>query len=85
MTFLSLKTEVNTLPIPSKSNKQKNEKKTYFFVGILKATEEKSRIPPPPRIQIRSRKSVVRSADPDPYQNVKDPQYCCLVSYNKPI
>jgi hypothetical protein len=47
--FLSLKTDVN-LPSKSTTNKQK-----LFFVGILSAIDEKSRI----RIRIRIRKSVV--------------------------
>ncbi len=49
--FLSMKTDVN---VPSKNNKQKNfEKENLFFVGILSATDEKSRV--------RIRKSAVRT------------------------
>jgi hypothetical protein len=47
--FLSWKTDAN---VPSKSIKQKNLEKNLFFSGILKVTDEKSRI--------RIRKSVVR-------------------------
>jgi hypothetical protein len=43
-------------------NKQKNFEKKLFVVGLLKATEEKSRI----------RNLMVRVGDPDPYQNVTD-------------
>ncbi len=40
--FLSSQTDIN---VPLKSNMQKNlRKKTYFFVGFLTATDEKSRI-----------------------------------------
>jgi len=39
--FLSFETDVNT---PSKSNMQKKQKQNLFFVGILKVTDEKSRI-----------------------------------------
>jgi hypothetical protein len=46
-----------------KGNKQKNK----FFAGTFSATDEKSRT--------RIRKSVVQSADPDPYQNVTDSQH----------
>jgi len=43
--FLSLKNDVN---VPLKSNKQKN----YFFIDVLKVTDEKSRIRISIRIQI---------------------------------
>jgi hypothetical protein len=57
--------------------------KNLFFVGILKATEEKSRI--------RIRNPVCGPEDPDPYQNVMDPERwtlghfimeCFFVYYN---
>ncbi len=48
--FLSLKNDVN---VPSKSNKQKIKTKNLFFVGILKANDENSRI-------------RIRDLDPDP-------------------
>jgi hypothetical protein len=55
---MSLKTVVN---LPTVGNNKKNfERKHLFFVGIFKATVEKSRI----------RAAVIqwyRSADPDPY------------------
>jgi hypothetical protein len=40
----------------------------YFFIGILKVKDENSRI----RIYL----SEERIPDPDPYQNVTDPQHC---------
>jgi len=53
----------------------------FFLVGILKVTDEKSRI----RSWIRICTSVVLmygSTDPDPapYQNVTDPQHCVQLS-----
>jgi hypothetical protein len=52
------------------SKKLKKEKE-IFFVGILKVTDEMSRI----------RKSVVQSADtePYPYQNYTDPETAFLL------
>ncbi len=41
-------------------------KKNLFFVGILKATKEKSRI--------RIRNPVVRLRGSGPYQNIMDPE-----------
>ncbi len=60
--FLSLKSDVNIL---TKSNHNKVLRK-YFFFGILEVTDKKSRI--------RIHKSHVK--DPDPYQNVTDPEHC---------
>ncbi len=51
---------------------QKEKGKTnleIFFIGILKVTDEKSRI----RSLIRQRYGT---ADPDPYQNVTDMEHC---------
>ncbi len=42
--------------------------KTRFFVGILKATDKKSKI--------RIRSLVYGSKDPDPSRNVTDPEHC---------
>ncbi len=53
----------NDVSVPSKSNKEKKN----FFVGILKVTDKKSRI--------RICQSDVQSEDPDPYQNVTDPEH----------
>ena len=64
--FLSLK---NNVYVPSKSNKQKIVLKNLFFAGILKVNDENSRI----RIQDPD-------ADPDPPQNVMDPQHCLKLS-----
>ncbi len=71
--FLSSKTDVNA---PTKSKKQKSFfffKNYLFFVGILKATGEKNMI----QIHIRIRNRWYRSmeTDPDPYQNVTDPEH----------
>jgi hypothetical protein len=44
--------------------------KKYIFIGILSAIDEKS------RIWSRIRKSVIMNRDPDPYQNLTDPQHC---------
>jgi hypothetical protein len=43
-----------------------------FFVCIMKATDEKS------RIWIRS--PVYGSKDPNPYKNVTDPEHCLAVT-----
>jgi hypothetical protein len=61
-----MKTDVN---VPSKSNKQKFFEKNLVFVGILKATDDKC------RIRISTVSLWYGSADPDPYQNVKDPRH----------
>ncbi len=65
--FLSLKNYVN---VPLKSNKKKN----LFFVGILKVNYENSRIrdPDPGSGSISQRHG---STDPDPHQNVMDPEH----------
>ncbi len=68
MTSLYLKNNVNA---DSKSNKQKNLDINKFLVAILKVTDENS------RIRILSQR--YGSADPDPYQNVTDPQHCFQV------
>jgi hypothetical protein len=47
-------------------------KKIIFVVGILKVNVENSRI----RIRILIHLSEVWM-DPDPHQNVVDPQHCC--------
>ncbi len=47
------------------SNKQKSLKTKLIFGCILKATDEKSRI----------RNPVYGFKDPDPYQNVMDPEH----------
>jgi hypothetical protein len=67
---LSLKTDVN---VPTKSNEEaKKLEKNLFFVGILKAIEEKC------RTGSGSVSQWYRSADPDPdpYQNVTVLQHC---------
>ncbi len=64
---------MNHVNVTSKSNKQKSSGKKLFFVSILKVTYEKSKI----------LKSVVRygSADPDPYENVTDPQHYWVLRF----
>jgi hypothetical protein len=50
-------------------------KQKLFLVGILKVNDEKSRI----RIRIHLSEAWIRgsgSADPDPLQNVMDPEHC---------
>ncbi len=71
--------------VPSKSNKQINFGKKYFFDDVLKITDESSRI----RIQIRILGSISQrygSADPDPhpdpYQNFMDPHSATLLITN---
>jgi hypothetical protein len=67
--LLPLKAAINT-------GKQKTLGKKLFFYGILIATYKGMiRI----RIQIRIRNPVYGSKDPDPYQNVTDPDHCYLV------
>jgi hypothetical protein len=51
MIFYLSRIDVN---VPSKSNTQKTQEKFCFFVAILKATDEKS------RIRIRTGKSLIR-------------------------
>ncbi len=63
--LLTLKTDVN---VPSESNKQNNLEDNLLFVGILKVTEEKSRI--------RIRNPVIRIRGSELHQNVTDPEYC---------
>jgi hypothetical protein len=65
--LLALKTNVN---VPTVKINKETWGKNYFFVGILKATEEKSRL--------RNRDPVVLygSADLDPYQKLTDPEHC---------
>jgi hypothetical protein len=53
-----------------KSIKKKNFIKKLFFVGLLKVSDENGRI----RIRIRIQRHG--SADPDPHQNVLDPEHC---------
>ncbi len=65
MTFFSLKTDVNVPTEINKKNKKTNQKK-LIFIGVLEATDEKSRIN-----QVYGSKDP----DPDPYQNVTDPEH----------
>jgi hypothetical protein len=67
-----LKNDVN---VPLKSNKPKNLLKNSFFVGVLKVNDENSSI----RIRIRIHQSEAwirgLDLDPDPHQNVMEPQH----------
>jgi hypothetical protein len=65
--FLSMKNDVI-----SRKNCVKNE----FFAGILKVNDENSRI----RIHYGSQRhgSADLDPDPDPPQNVMDPEHCLL-------
>jgi hypothetical protein len=60
-------------------NKANLEKKIIYFVGILKVTDEKSRI----RAGLVSQRDG--SEDSDPYQNVTDPEHSSkeLKTYKK--
>ncbi len=68
---MSLKKDVE---LPPKSDKQKKLEKIIFIV-ILKVNGKRSRI----RVRIRSQR--YGSADPEPYQNVTDPEHCIKASY----
>jgi hypothetical protein len=67
-----LKTNVN---VPKESNKQNKLQKNLFFVEILEVTDEKSRIRSRIRSGIGCVNQVTGSKDPDPYQNVTDPEH----------
>jgi hypothetical protein len=72
--FLSLKNYVN---VHSKSNKQKKKYFNLFFVGLLKVNDETENRRIWIRIQDPDPNSQRHgSADPDPHQNVMDPQHC---------
>jgi hypothetical protein len=65
--FLSLKTDEN---VPTESNEQKNlEKKTYFLLAFWKSLTKRA------GSGSGSVNQVNRSKDPDPYQNVTDPEH----------
>ncbi len=69
--FSSLKTDVN---VPSISNKQKKLLKILFVLASCQPLTKKQDLDG----------SVIQchchgSADPDPYQNVKDPQHCVFL------
>ncbi len=68
--FVSLKNDVY---VPSKSNKLENFNKKKFFVGLLKVNDENWRIRI--RIQIHYSDAWISGFDPDPHQNVMDPQH----------
>jgi hypothetical protein len=68
------------MPIVSTVISKRLRKKT-FFVGILKANDEKSRIRS--RIQIRIRNPFHGSKDLDPSQNVTEPEYWNRDQYSR--
>jgi hypothetical protein len=72
-----LNTDVN---VPSKSNKQKISEKDKAFVENFSATHKKSESGAGAKFGSDSESGPIsqwyRSADPDPYQNVPDPQHC---------
>ncbi len=65
--FLSLRNDVN---VPTGSKKHKNLEKNGIFVVILKSTDEKR------RNRIRNPVYGAKDPDPDPSQNVTDPEHC---------
>jgi hypothetical protein len=74
--FLSLKINVNVPYLPTVI-RRKNCVKKLVFAGFLKVNDENSRI----RIRtgsINQRHGSV-DPDPDPHQNVMDPEHCPLV------
>jgi hypothetical protein len=80
-----LKTDVN-VPLPTIRNKQKKSWKKPLFYDTLKAIAYKSRIrigcrfPIPDQELDRIRNPEYGYKDPDPYQNVTDPEYCSLLN-----
>ncbi len=68
--FLSLKNDKN---VPSKSNTQKNFFLNYFFVGVLKVYDDNSGSGSESGSISQMHGSA--EADPDPHQNVIDPQH----------
>jgi hypothetical protein len=72
-----LKNDVNVpVLVPSKRNKHKNVEKTFFFVGALKVTDEKSRI--------KDTDPLDKGTDPRIricYKNVTDPEHSTNITY----
>jgi hypothetical protein len=78
--FLSLKNDVN---VPSKSNKQKKLCSKSNFL-LASGVSDENRIRPPGSGSESGSGSIGQrhgSADPDPHQNVMDPQHCLSVPY----
>ncbi len=61
--FYDFLPKINDVNVLSKSNKRKK-----CLIGVLKVKDENSRMPDPDPA------ALVRGEDPDPYQNVTDPQ-----------
>ncbi len=61
----------NDVHVPSKSNKQKTFKKIIFFWHLGKVNDENNRM----RIRIHYSEAWSADPDPDPPQNVMDPQH----------
>ncbi len=67
--ILFLRNDVN---LPSKS-RYHNKQSTWCLEGHWRKEPNE---PNPEAVQIRIRDSLVRGADPDPYQNAADPEHC---------
>jgi hypothetical protein len=63
--------------LPSKSNKQKNYFFNWYFVGVLKVSDDKQ--DPDPHSRLISQRHESADPDPDPHQNVMDPKHCFSV------
>jgi hypothetical protein len=71
----------NDVNVPSKSNKQKTYiKKFFFFVDLLEVNDENRGSGSAPGYGSAPGFICQRhgSANPDPHQNVMDPEYCFL-------
>ncbi len=66
--------------VPSKSNRQKNCIKNLFFVGLLKVNDETRGSGSTSGFGSICQRHV--SPDPDPHQNVMDPEHCSGVMYS---
>ncbi len=65
----------NDVNVPSKSNKKKNFKKISFLFASLRSM---TKIAGSGFISQRHR---FADPDPDPHQNVMDPEHCCILVY----
>ncbi len=74
MTFLSLKNDVNVryqVPVPTFKSRNKQNLKKIIFIGVLKVINEKAGSGAGSGFFSQR----YGSADPDPYQNVTDPEH----------
>jgi hypothetical protein len=58
-----------------KVKRRKNFFLNYFFVGVLKGNDERKQQGPDPNPDLLSQKHEPADPDPDPHQNVMDPQH----------